>query len=69
MPIGKRKPLVEVRLRIPEDLKQQLDREAQKRDDRSLSAEIADRLRKSFLLDETTRHDDRHADEVPDVDY
>ena len=44
----KRKPLVQVKLRIPEDLKRQLDREAQKRDDLSLSAEIADRLRKSF---------------------
>jgi hypothetical protein len=32
-------PLVQVKLRIPEDLKRQLDREAQKRDDGSLSAE------------------------------
>jgi hypothetical protein len=48
MPPRKRKPLVQVKLRIPEDLKKQLDREAQKRDDLSLSAEIADRLRKSF---------------------
>jgi hypothetical protein len=44
----KRKPLVQVKLRIPEDLKRQLDREAQKRDDLSLSAEIADRLTRSF---------------------
>ena len=44
----KRKPLVQVKLRIPEDLKRQLDKEAQKRDDLSLSAEIADRLRRSF---------------------
>jgi hypothetical protein len=44
----KRKPLVQVKLRIPEELKKQLDREAQKRDDLSLSAEIADRLTKSF---------------------
>jgi hypothetical protein len=48
----KRKPLVQVKLRIPEDLKRQLDREAQRRDDLSLSAEIADRLRKSFEADE-----------------
>jgi len=48
MPPRKRKSLVQVKLRIPEDLKRQLDREAQKRDDLSLSAEIADRLRKSF---------------------
>jgi hypothetical protein len=54
MPPRKRKPMVQVKLRIPEDLKRQLDREAQKRDDLSLSAEIADRLRKSF--DETARH-------------
>jgi len=47
----KRKPLVQVKLRIPEDLKRQLDKEAQKRDDLSLSAEIADRLRKSFETD------------------
>ena len=48
MPPRKRKSLVQVKLRIPEDLKKQLDREAQKRDDLSLSAEIADRLRRSF---------------------
>jgi hypothetical protein len=47
----KRKPLVQVKLRIPEDLKRQLDKEAQKRDDLSLSAEIADRVRKSFETD------------------
>jgi hypothetical protein len=51
----KRKPLVQVKLRIPEDLKRQLDREAQKRDDLSLSAEIADRLRKSFEPDDSGR--------------
>jgi hypothetical protein len=51
MPPRKRKSLVQVKLRIPEDLKRQLDREAQKRDDLSLSAEIADRLRKSFEPD------------------
>jgi hypothetical protein len=51
MPPRKRKPLVQVKLRIPEDLKRQLDKEAQKRDDLSLSAEIADRLRKSFETD------------------
>jgi hypothetical protein len=51
MPPRKRKPLVQVKLRIPEDLKRLVDREAQKRDDRSLSAEIADRLRKSFEPD------------------
>jgi hypothetical protein len=51
MPPRKRKSLIQVKLRIPEDLKRQLDREAQKRDDLSLSAEIADRLRKSFETD------------------
>ena len=50
----KRKPLVQVKLRIPEDLKRQLDREAKKRDDLSLSGEIADRLRKSFETDKET---------------
>jgi len=50
----KRKPLVQVKLRIPEDLKRQLDQEAKKRDDLSLSAEIADRLRKSFEADKET---------------
>ena len=50
----KRKPLVQVKLRIPEDLKRQLDQEAKKRDDLSLSAEIADRLRKSFETDKQT---------------
>jgi hypothetical protein len=48
MPPRKRKPLVQVKLRIPEDLKRQLDKEAQKRDDLSISGEIADRLRRSF---------------------
>jgi hypothetical protein len=48
MPPRKRKSLIQVKLRIPEDLKRQLDQEAKKRDDLSLSAEIADRLRKSF---------------------
>jgi hypothetical protein len=51
----KRKSLVQVKLRIPEDLKRQLDKEAQKRDDLSLSAEIADRLRKSFEPDDSGR--------------
>jgi hypothetical protein len=55
MPSRKRRPLVQVKLRIPEDLKRQLDREAQKRDDLSLSAEIADRLRKSFETEEAAR--------------
>jgi hypothetical protein len=50
----KRKTLVQVKLRIPEELKRQLDREAQKRDDLSLSAEIADRLRRSFEADKDT---------------
>jgi hypothetical protein len=54
MPTRKRKSLVQVKLRIPEDLKRQLDREAQKRDDLSLSAEIADRLRKSIEADKET---------------
>ena len=51
MPPRKRKSLIQVKLRIPEDLKRQLDQEAKKRDDLSLSAEIADRLRKSFETD------------------
>jgi rRNA-processing protein FCF1 len=55
MPPRKRKSLIQVKLRIPEDLKRQLDREAQKRDDLSLSAEIADRLRKSFETEEEAR--------------
>ena len=55
MPPRKRKSLVQVKLRIPEDLKRQLDREAQKRDDLSLSAEIADRLKKSFETEEAGR--------------
>jgi hypothetical protein len=44
----KRKGLVQVKLRIPEELKRRLDREAKKRTDGSLSAEIADRLERSF---------------------
>jgi hypothetical protein len=44
----KRTGLVQVKLRISDDLKRRLDREAKKRDDGSLSAEIADRLERSF---------------------
>jgi len=44
----KRIGLVQVKLRIPEDLKRRLDREAKKREDVSLSAEIAARLEGSF---------------------
>ena len=44
----KRTGLVQVKLRISDDLKHRLDREAKKRDDGSLSAEIADRLERSF---------------------
>jgi hypothetical protein len=44
----KRIGLVQVKLRISDDLKRRLDREAKKRDDGSLSAEIADRLERSF---------------------
>jgi hypothetical protein len=44
----KRTGLVQVKLRITEDLKRRLDREACKRLDGSLSAEIAERLEKSF---------------------
>ena len=40
--------LVQVKLRITEDLKRRLDREAKKRLDGSLSAEIAYRLEQSF---------------------
>jgi hypothetical protein len=43
-----RKRLVQVKLRITDDLKRQLDREAKKRVDGSLSAEIAERLERSF---------------------
>jgi hypothetical protein len=42
------KKLVQVKLRISEDLKRRLDREAKKREDGSLSAEIAERLERSF---------------------
>jgi hypothetical protein len=44
----KRTGLVQVKLRISEDLKRRLDREAIKREDGSLSAEIAHRLEQSF---------------------
>jgi hypothetical protein len=48
MALPKRTGLVQVKLRITDDLKRRLDREAKKREDGSLSAEIADRLEKSF---------------------
>ena len=44
----KRTGLVQVKLRITDDLKRRLDREANKRADGSLSAEIAERLEASF---------------------
>ena len=44
----KRAGLVQVKLRISDDLKRRLDREALKREDGSLSAEIAERLEQSF---------------------
>ena len=44
----KRTGLVQFKLLILDDLKRRLDREATKREDRSLSAEIADRLEQSF---------------------
>jgi len=44
----KRTGLVQVKLRITNDLKRRLDREANKRADGSLSAEIAERLEWSF---------------------
>lgn len=44
----KRTGLVQVKLRISDDLKRRLDREATKREDGSLSAEIAERLEQSF---------------------
>ena len=44
----KRTGLVQVKLRISDDLKRRLDREAMKREDGSLSAEIAERLEQSF---------------------
>jgi hypothetical protein len=50
MAARKRSGLVQVKLRISGDLKRQLDVEAKKREDRSLSAEIADRLEQSFRL-------------------
>jgi hypothetical protein len=40
--------LVQVKLRISDGLKRRLDREAKKRDDGSLSSEIAERLERSF---------------------
>jgi hypothetical protein len=44
----KRTGLVQVKLRIPDELKRRLDREAKQRPDGSLSAEIAERLEQSF---------------------
>jgi len=44
----KRTGLVQVKLRISDDLKRRLDREAMKREDGSLSAEISERLEQSF---------------------
>jgi hypothetical protein len=46
----KRTGLIQVKLRISGDLKRRLDIEARKREDGSLSAEIADRLEQSFKL-------------------
>jgi hypothetical protein len=46
--VRERTGLVQVKLRITEDLKRRLDREAKKRADGSLSAEIAERLERSF---------------------
>ena len=46
----KRTGLVQVKLRISDDLKRRLDREATKREDGSLSAEIAHRLEQSFRV-------------------
>lgn len=48
MALRKRTELVQVKLRITDDLKRRLDREAKKRADGSLSAEIAERLEQSF---------------------
>lgn len=45
---SKRTGVVQVKLRISDDLKRRLDREAKKREDGSLSAEIAKRLEDSF---------------------
>jgi hypothetical protein len=50
MPPRKRTGLVQVKLRITNDLKHRLDREAIKRADGSLSAEIAERLERSFTV-------------------
>ena len=46
----KRIGLVQVKLRISSDLKHRLDKEAKKREDGSLSAEIAERLERSFTF-------------------
>jgi hypothetical protein len=46
----KRPKLVQVKLRITDDLKRRLDREAKKRVDGSLSAEIAERLERTFTV-------------------
>jgi hypothetical protein len=48
MPPPKRPKMVQVKLRIPEELKRKLDHEAKKRTDGSISGEIADRLMRSF---------------------
>jgi len=50
MALRKRTGLVQVKLRISDDLKRRLDREAKKREDGSLSAEIAERLERSFTV-------------------
>jgi hypothetical protein len=44
----RKRGLVQVKLRITEDLKRRLDKVASKRVDGSLSAEIAERLERSF---------------------
>ena len=46
----KRIGLVQVKLRISSELKHRLDKEAKKREDGSLSAEIAERLEQSFAF-------------------
>ena len=46
----KRTGLVQVKLRITDDLKRRLDKAASKRPDGSLSAEIAERLDRSFAV-------------------
>jgi len=46
--VAPRKRLVQLKLRITDDLKRRLDREAKKRPDGSISAEIAERLEWSF---------------------